>query len=230
VKLYLEITTNNPTSINIHLKNINVFLNWCSDDSNNYISQKNYLNKYKQSENKKIKPAYTEAEYEQLLAYFQEKNIEMFLLIQFLWNTGARVGETLEIKLSDVILEKKRIFVTNKVHKGEQELLLLTNEAVRIVAKIVELANKRNDTKLFSWLEYNLPNRILRRAESYLKIKIEGRGLHGFRRAFTRRLIKSDISIPDIQDLLRHKSIETTMKHYNEYRPDELLEEINKKL
>jgi integrase len=54
--------------------------------------------------------------------------------------------------------------------------------------------------------------------------------LHGFRRAFTRRLVKSDIAIPDIQDLLRHSSIETTMKHYNEYRPDELIEEINKKL
>ena len=47
VKLYLENTSNNETSINIHLKNINVFLTWASDDSNNYIPIKNYLKKYK---------------------------------------------------------------------------------------------------------------------------------------------------------------------------------------
>ena len=75
-----------------------------------------------------------------------------------------------------------------------------------------------------------MPNRILRRAEQKLDIKKQGRALHGFRRSFTYKLIKSDIAIPDIQDLMRHKSIETTMKHYNEYRPDELIKEITEKL
>jgi len=123
VKSYLENTSNNETSINIHLKNINVFLTWASDDSNNYIPIKNYLNKYK-----KIKPAYTETEYNLLLDYFESRNYEMYLFLQFLWNTGVRCGEALEIKLSDVDLEKNRIFVFNKVHKGKQEFLLLTTK------------------------------------------------------------------------------------------------------
>ena len=95
---------------------------------------------------------------------------------------------------------------------------------------MIDFAKERDDNKLFSWQEYNLPNRILRKAEHNLKIKKEGQGLHGFRRSFTKKLINSNVSLADIQDILRHSSIETTMAHYNEYRPDELIEEMNEKL
>jgi len=72
-----------------------------------YIYIATLSKKYKQNENSKIKPAYTDKEYELLLDYFEHQNYEMFLFIQFLWNTGARCGEALEIQLSDINLEKK---------------------------------------------------------------------------------------------------------------------------
>ena len=102
--------------------------------------------------------------------------------------------------------------------------------AVVICEKIVKLATERGDKKLFSWKETKLPNLILKRAEKNLATKIVGRGLHGFRRSFTHKLIKAGVPVPIIQDAVRHKNIETTMKHYNEYRPDEIIKELNAKL
>jgi integrase len=228
----METTTVSTSSINIYLRAVAGFLNWASDEDNNYIPKKNYIKKYKQKENQKIKPPYTENEYNLLLAYFQNvtQNLEMCLLLQFLWHTGARVGETLNIKLTDLDLLNNRIIVNKKKNKCKQELQLLTPEAVKIVEEAKEFAILRGDKKLFSWKETRLLNRIVERAERNIGIKKEGRGLHGFRRAFTRKLAKNKITIPDMQDILRHKSIGITMKHYNEYRPEELVEEMSKKL
>ena len=230
IEKFLKTTAVSKKSINIYLGACASFLNWCADDDRKYIQKSDYFKKYKQKERKIVKPAFTEEEYNMFLEHFATSNYEMFLLIQFLWLTGARCGEALLIRLMDIDLQNNRIKMVNKVHKGVQELLLLTDEAVVICEKIVKFAKERADKKLFSWSDFRQPNRILLRAETKLGSKKSGRGLHGFRRSFTHKLIKAGVSVPIIQDAVRHKSIETTMKYYNEYRPDEIIDTLNKKL
>jgi integrase len=56
----------------------------------------------------KVKQPYSEQEYKTLVDYFTDKgNIDLVLLLQFMWNTGARCGESLKIKLIELDLEKK---------------------------------------------------------------------------------------------------------------------------
>ena len=152
------------------------------------------------------------------------------MLLQFLWNTGARVGETLKIKLTDLDLENNRIFVSNKIFKGKQEALLLIPEAVKIAEQAKEFAIQRGGNKLFSWKTTRYPNRIMERAENNLKSKKQGRGLHGFRRSFTDRLIDSGIEITDAKDILRHKDIKTTEEHYRRADEIKLLDKMTEKL
>jgi integrase len=180
---FVRNATVSANTINIYLRAIAGFLNWASDEDNNYIPAKNYTKKYKQKETDSVKPPYTADEYNLLLEYFEHRNYEMWLLLQFLWNTGARCGETLAIKLDDIDLENSCILVPNKLYKGEQETLLLLPAAVKIVEQAIDFAAVRGDGKLFSWKETKLPNKIMRRAENNLQIKKDGRGLHGFRRA-----------------------------------------------
>ena len=228
---FINTTTVAPSTVNIYLNAVAAFLNWASDEDNNYISPKKYIKKYKQKVVKKIKPPYTVEEYEQLLSFFQNnKNTEMFLLLQFLWHTGARVGETLSIRLSDIKLEKKCIFVPNKIYKGEQEALLLIPEAIKIVEQVSELASQRGDDKLFSWKSGQLPNLMAVRAEEKLNIKIHDRGLHGIRRAFCDRLFEKGLSIPEVQDIMRHRDIQTTINYYRSFKQQELVNKMSEKL
>jgi integrase len=227
---FITTTKISPLSINNYLVAANIFLNWASDDDNNYIPAKKYIKKYKQKVVEKVKPPYTQEEYNLLLSYFQHKNKEMYIFLQFLWNTGARCGEALTIKLNDLDLLNNRILVPNKIYKGKQELLLLTPKAVRITEQAQELAILRGNNKLFSWKEIKYPNGIIIRAERKLEMKIEGRGLHGFRRSFSNRLFKQKLTIPDVQDIMRHKNIKTTIEHYREFYPELLIEEMSKKL
>ena len=230
VERYIKTATVTSNSINIYLRSIAGFLNWCSDDNQKYLPKKDYITKYKQKEIIEDKADFTVEEYQIFLEYFETRNYEMFLLIQFLWLTGARIGETLSIKVSDIDLTKRRIKVANKVHKGKQEFIMLTKEAIELLEKTVKLANERTDKKLFSWKDTKLPSNILKRAEKNSNTKIKGRGLHGFRRSFTHKLVDAEVSVPILQDTLRHKSIETTMKHYNKYRPSAILKELDEKL
>jgi len=229
---FIKTTTVSDQTINNYLRAISTFLSWASDDDNGYIPIRNYTKKYKQKPVSKIKPPYTDEEYQKLLAYFEAKGdkTELILLLQFLWNTGARVGESLKIKLSDLDLQNKRILVSNKIYKGKQEALLLIPEAVKVVEQAKELAIKRGDTKLFSWKKTCYPNESVRRAELNLDMRIKGRGLHGFRRAFSNRLCNSKLSIIDIQEAMRHGSIDITMKYYKEFRPDKLIKKMSEVL
>jgi integrase/recombinase XerD len=228
---FIKNTKVSATSINIYLRAVAGFLNWASDEDNDYIPRKNYTKRYKQKVAKEVKPPYTEKEYNLFVSYFQNVTVnkEMCLLLQFLWNTGARVGETLTIKLSDLDLKNNRIFVPNKIYKGQQEALLLTPEAVEIVEQVKELAIARGDAKLFSWKDTGLPNKIMERAEKKLGTKIESRGLHGFRRGFTDKLIDDGLEILDVKDILRHKDIKTTEEFYRSFRQKELIEKMSKK-
>ena len=210
-----------------HLNAVNGFLNWAADEEQNYIPYKKYIKKYKRKVSVKPKEAYSREEYEQLLNYFsgvEHKEINLFL--QFLWLTGARVGESTSIKLSDLDLNKNCIFVPNKIFKGEQEFLLLIPEAVKIVEQIKELAILRGDTKLFSWKQARLPNLIVGRAEKKLGIKIEGRSLHGFRRSLPDRLFDMNLTVPDVQKIMRHRDISVTMKHYDRYLKQNLIDKM----
>ncbi len=206
------------------------FLAWAADDDQNYIPNKKYIAKFKRPKVVRVKPPYTEGEYNELVSYFNESNYEMALLLQFLWHTGSRCGEALEIKTSDIDLKNNRILIANKIFKGEQEYLLLTEQAVNIVNQLVELTKKRNDGKLFSWKETRLPNRCLERAENNLGLKIEGRGLHGFRRGFADRLFENCLEIPEVQEIMRHREINTTINHYKTTKQRMLLDKMNEKL
>jgi len=231
IENFVNTTTVSASTVNIYLTAVSIFLNWASDEDNNYIPPRKYIKKYKQKVVKRIKPPYTVEEYEQLLAYFQNnKNPEMYLFLQFLWHTGARVGETLSIKLSDLDLEKRCISVPNKIYKGEQEFLLLIPEAVKIVEQVKELAVKRGDTKLFSWKTTENPNDIAVRAERKLGIKVADRGLHGIRRAFCDRLFEKGLSIPEVQDIMRHRDIQTTINYYRSFKQQELVNKMSEKL
>jgi integrase len=218
------------TSINIILAGIDTFLNLSSDEEQKYIPKKNHVKKYKPPLPNKIKPPYTEEEYLMFVEHFEKRgNKEMSLFLQFLWETGARSKESINIKISDIDFEKSYIKISNKLFKGQEETLLLSSVAMDIVKQIIVL-EKGKDGRLFSWKYTGTPRGNLERLENKLDIKIRGRGLHGFRRSFSDKLFNSGFDTPDIQEATRHRSIVTTIKHYKTFNKTKLIEKMNEKL
>ena len=107
---------------------------------------------------------------------------------------------------------------------------MLTPEAARLVEQAQELALERKDGKLFSWKETQSPNRIIKRVENSIGIKAESHGLHGFRRAFANRLFEQKLEITDIQEIMRHRDIQTTLRYYKEFKQRELIKKMSEKL
>ena len=123
-----------------------------------------------------------------------------------------------------------RIIIANKIFKGQQEALLLTPEALKIVEQARKLAEFRGDEKLFVWDDTNAPNKIIKRLERKLGMKADGRGLQGFRRAFCNRLFERGLDIVDIQEIMRHRNIETTLNYYKEFKQSLLVKKMGEKL
>ena len=226
---FIKNTNLSDLSINYFLTGIQTFLNWASDEDQQFISKKDYIKKYKQKPQSSIRPPYTEEEYKIFVDYFDKNHKEMSLFIQFLWNTGARGSEAINIKICDIDFKNNYILVSNKMYKSQQEMILLTDETKKIIQKIIALKNSK-DGKLFSWKGATTPFQLLRDLENKLDIKTRGRGLHGFRRGFNDKLIRSGIYIQDAQHILRHRNITTTEKYYTNMYKNELVDKMNEKL
>jgi len=161
--------------------------------------------------------------------YFEKENQEMSLFIQFLWNTGARGNEAVSIKMTDIDFKNNYIIVPNKIYKSQQETILLTDETKQIIQKIIALKSSNDDT-LFSWKSATTPFQFLQKLENKLNIKIRGRGLHGFRRSFADKLFKNEFAIDRVQEIMRHRTINTTLEHYKTFNKENVIKEMNEKL
>ena len=218
--------------INRVLSGIQIFFNWCSDEDQQYIDKKDYIKKYKQQSIKTIRAPYTEEEYNMILDYFTNKvvNKEFCYFIQFLWHTGARAGEALNIMGEDIDFKNMYIRIPNKIFKGQQETLLLSDTAFNILWEHIKYHAINIEDKVFSWKDTTLPYRILHRAERKLGIRIKGRGLHGFRRSFADKLFKNEFAVDRVQEIMRHRNIQTTIDHYKNFNKRNVIKEMNEKL
>jgi integrase len=227
---FIRTTKLSPITINIVLSGCQTFFSWAAEEENGYIKNKNYIKKYKQNPQKSIKAAYTADEYNMIIDYFNKNHREMSLLIQFIWNTGSRISETINIKITDIDFKNNYIKIPNKIFKGEQETLLFTDEVKQLILMIIDFNKDKKIDKLFSWPGIDTPIKLLERLEKKFNMKIKRRGFHGFRRAFSDRLFEKEIDIPSVQEIMRHRSISTTLKHYKSFNKVNIIKKMNEKL
>ena len=219
-------------TINTRFNALMVFLTWASDSDRNYIPYQKYTKKYRTRNVGIIKDPYSVDEYKKIIKYLsiKSKDEEFSLFIQFLWETGSRCGEALNIKIKDIDHQNNYIKIQNKIFKGQQEVLLLTDSAIKVVSKLIELAKMKGNENLFSFNRKDYLKKKLIDTDKALGNKIEGRGFHGFRRAFCDRLFDSGLEITMVQEVMRHKDIQTTLSHYKSWNKVKTREKMNEKL
>lgn len=145
------------------------------------------------------------------------ENIRNRLIFEFLYGTGVRISELVNIDLSDIDLDNKIIKI--RFGKGSKQRLVPLGKALE---KIIEsyLTRVRNslikDTKEQSLLLNNQGKRLTRQSIWSIVHKIAQENElsdltpHTLRHAFATHLLEGGADVRVVQELLGHSSVNTT--------------------
>ncbi len=219
-----------PRTINSVLGKLTTFLKWAKKFK--YIDEEIDVVKYRERERTNERPSHSPAEIVQILAKANEFDREFYLLIKFITLTGFRITETLQLKMSDFHLEQGYIEVPNKIQKSFLQKFPITTAIREVYDELTGMKSSRkaNKENLFRW-SYTSKSRLtrwLKKIKQELGFKIDRRGFHGFRRAFSNQLFDSELPLEVIKELMRHSDISLTMELYKSYNANHLTSQLER--
>lgn len=143
------------------------------------------------------------------------KCIRDLAMIDLLYSTGIRVGELVNLNIADINFEERECIVFGK---GDKERRVYFDARTKLHLK--KYISERSDSNpaLFVTLDY--PNSRLKISGVEIRIRDLGKSLeldkihpHKFRRTMATRAIDKGMPIEQVQKILGHSQIDTTMRY-----------------
>jgi site-specific recombinase XerD len=137
----------------------------------------------------------------------------LLLLARF----GLRASEVAHLELEDIDWEAAELSVHGKGHRHDR--IPLPNDVGRALATYIRHARPRCASRLV-FMRLQAPVRglggtaiahIVRRAIERVGLRTPSHGAHLLRHSLATTLLRRGSSLPEIAELLRHRSLETTM-------------------
>lgn len=136
-------------------------------------------------------------------------------IIDLLFSTGMRVGELVNLDISDINFEERECIVYGK---GDKERRVYFDARTKL--HIQKYLENRQDNNKALFVSLNHPFERLRISGVEIRLRELGRKLkiigvhpHKFRRTMATRAIDKGMPIEQVQRLLGHQQIDTTMKY-----------------
>lgn len=215
LRLYLSDYQNKNNSSKVTIDNIrrifSSFFSWLEDED--YILKSPVRRIHKVKTAKTIKEILTDEDIEKLRDNSQ--NIRDLSIIEILSSTGMRVGELVKINIKDIDFQERSCIVTGKGSKQREVYF-----DARAKIHLLEYINQRKDNNEALFVSHSKPNKrltinsietILRKLGK--KCNINKVHPHKFRRTLATMAIDKGMPIEQVQKLLGHTKIDTTM-HY----------------
>lgn len=162
---------------------------------------------------KKIKSVFSDEDLELLRQ--SSHNLRDSAIINILASTGMRVGELVRLKIKDININERECLVTGK---GNKQRIVYFDARTKI--HLEKYLNSREDCKeaLFIPFKGSEPRLSINTVEIRLKelgkeLNIQRVHPHKFRRTMATNAIDKGMPIEQVQKLLGHERIDTTM-HY----------------
>lgn len=162
---------------------------------------------------KKIKSVFSDEDLELLRQ--SSHNLRDTAIINILASTGMRVGELVRLKIKDININERECLVTGK---GDKQRIVYFDARTKI--HLEKYLNSREDHReaLFIPLKGSEPKLSINTVEIRLKelgkeLNIQRVHPHKFRRTMATNAIDKGMPIEQVQKLLGHERIDTTM-HY----------------
>lgn len=136
-------------------------------------------------------------------------------IIDMLYSTGIRVGELVNLDISDINFHERECIVYGK---GDKERRVYFDAKTKLHLR--RYLNDRSDSSKALFVTLNKPHKRLKISGVEISIRKLGRSIgldnihpHKFRRTMATRAIDKGMPIEQVQQLLGHQQIDTTMKY-----------------
>ncbi len=206
-------TINNCSKSNIdNIRRImSTFFSWLEDES--YILKSPVRRIHKIKTPKTVKETYSDENLEILRD--NASNIRDLAMIDLLASTGMRVGELVKLNIEDIDFDNRECIVFGK---GSKERPVYFDARTKIHLK--NYLDSRNDTNPALFVSLLNPHNRLAISGVEIRLRELGRKLgikkvhpHKFRRTLATRAIDKGMPVEQVQQLLGHTKIDTTMQY-----------------
>ena len=208
---YQKINNCGKTTVDNIRRNISSFFSWLEEED--YILKSPMRRIHKIKTQKTVKNIISDEEIEKLRDNC--KNIRDTAMIDLLYSTGIRVGELVKLNIEDIDFSERECVVFGK---GDKERRVYFDAKSKIHLKNYIESRKDNNPALFVTL--NAPYDRLKISGVEIRIRELGRMLnlekvhpHKFRRTMATRAIDKGMPIEQVQKILGHSQIDTTMQY-----------------
>ena len=208
---YQKINQCSKTNIDNIRRILSSFFSWLEDE--NYIIKSPVRRIHKIKTNKTVKETYTD----EALEILRDKCncLRDLAIIDLLASTGMRVGELVRLNIEDIDFENRECIVFGK---GSKERPVYFDARTKIHLKNYVLSRKDNNPALF--VSLLKPHNRLEISGVEIRLRKLGRKLHinkvhphKFRRTLATKAIDKGMPIEQVQRLLGHAKIDTTMEY-----------------
>lgn len=208
---YQEVNRSSKVTIDNMRRILSSFFSWLEDEDLILKSPVRRIHKVKTGAS--VKDTFTDEELETMRDNCT--NIRDLALVDVLSSTGMRVGELVNLNIGDVNLHERECIVHGK---GDSQRIVYFDARAKI--HLDEYINSRNDDSEALFVSLNHPHGRL--SISGVETRIKNIGLssnitavhpHKFRRTMATQAIDKGMPIEQVQKLLGHVRIDTTL-HY----------------
>ena len=208
---YQKINNCSKVTVDNVRRNISSFFSWLEEE--NYILKSPMRRIHKIKTNQQVKEIITDEEIEKLRdRCLCKRDLAM---IDLLYSTGIRVGELVNLNISDVDFDSRECVVFGK--GGKERKVYFDAKAKLHLQSYIE---GRSDNNPALFVALDAPYDRLKISGVEIRIRELGRSInlskihpHKFRRSMATRAIDKGMPIEQVQRLLGHSQIDTTMRY-----------------
>lgn len=208
---YQKINDCSKVTVDNIRRNISSFFSWLEEED--YILKSPMRRIHKIKTKQQVKETISDEAIEQLRD--QCSCVRDLAMIDLLYSTGIRVGELVNLNISDVDFEARECVVFGK---GDKERKVYFDAKAKI--HLQEYLNTRTDNNPALFVTLDSPHDRLKISGVEIRIRSLGKKLnmgkihpHKFRRTMATRAIDKGMPIEQVQKLLGHSQIDTTMQY-----------------
>lgn len=192
-------------------RNISSFFSWLEEED--YILKSPMRRIHKIKTKTVVKDIISDESMEKMRDACEE--IRDLAIIDLLFSTGIRVGELVRLNIDDVNLEQRECVVFGK---GDKERRVYFDAKAKI--HLMEYLAERTDENPALFVSLDAPFTRLQISGVEIRLRELGRKLslnrihpHKFRRTMATRAIDKGMPIEQVQKILGHSQIDTTMQY-----------------
>ena len=209
---YQQINSCSKVTVDNVRRNLSSFFSWLEEED--YILKSPMRRIHKIKTKQPVKEILTDEMIERLRDNC--KCIRDLAIIDLLYSTGIRVGELVGLNKSDIDFEERECIVYGK---GDKERRVYFDAKAKL--HLLNYLNTRVDNNPALFVTLDAPFERLKISGVEIRVRELGRKLnidkihpHKFRRTMATRAIDKGMPIEQVQKILGHSQIDTTMQYY----------------